>query len=155
RPLPGVPEFLERAVASIPVADRAQRFEQAYALFLPSTRRELTGTSAGGYAADAIQYWLDWLGAKDIPNVEAMMAIDARMGLADDLLLYGDKISMAHSLEARVPMLDIELVRFVESLPTDYRVSLRGGKIAHKIAAARHLARSIVERPKNGFMFPF
>ena len=34
-----------------------------------------------------------------------MMAIDTRMGLADDLLLYGDKISMAHSLEARVPML--------------------------------------------------
>jgi hypothetical protein len=50
----------------------------------------------------------------------------------DDLLLYGDKISMAHSLEARVPMPDIELVRFVESLPREYRVSLHGGKIAHR-----------------------
>jgi asparagine synthase (glutamine-hydrolysing) len=155
RPLPKVPEFLVRAVASIPVADRAQRFEQAYALCFPSTRRELTGTSEAGYAADAIHYWLDWLGSKDIAGVEAMMAIDTRMGLADDLLLYGDKISMAHSLEARVPMLDIELVRFVESLPTDYRVCLRGGKIAHKIAAARHLPRLIVNRRKRSFRMPF
>src|SRR2546430_5664144 len=72
------------------------------------------------------------LGSTDVSGVEAMMAIDTRMGLADDLLLYGDKISMAHSLEARVPMLDIELVRFVESLPPEFRVSLRGGKIAHR-----------------------
>jgi asparagine synthase (glutamine-hydrolysing) len=95
RPLPKVPEFLLRAVASIPLADRAQRFEQAYALYFPSTRRELTGTSEAGYAADAIHYWLNWLGPNRIPAVEAMMAIDTRMGLADDLLLYGDKISMA------------------------------------------------------------
>src|SRR2546430_7416896 len=39
------------------------------------------------------------LGSTDVSGVEAMMAIDTRMGLADDLLLYGDKISMAHSLE--------------------------------------------------------
>jgi len=155
RHLPRVPEFLERAVASIPVADRAQRFEQAYALCFPSMRRQLTGTSEPGYAASAIRYWLDWLGSTDIPGVEAMMAIDTRMGLADDLLLYGDKISMAHSLEARVPMLDIELVRFVESLPTDYRVSLRSSKIAHKIAAARHLPPVIVNRHKKAFRVPF
>ena len=155
RPLPRLPEFLERAVASIPVADRARRFEQAYALCFPGTRRELTGSSEARYAADAIHYWLNWLGATDIPGVEAMMAIDARMGLADDLLLYGDKISMAHSLEARVPMLDIDLVRFVESLPIGYRVRLGGGKIAHKIAAARHLPGVIVNRRKRGFRMPF
>jgi asparagine synthase (glutamine-hydrolysing) len=52
-------------------------------------------------------------------------------------------------------MLDIDLVRFVESLPTDYRVSLRGGKIAHKIAAARHLPPLIVNRRKKSFRMPF
>jgi len=155
RHLPGVPEFLTRAVASIPVADRAQRFEQAYALCFPSMRRQLTGAPEPGYAANAIRYWLDWLDSTNISGVEAMMAIDTRMGLADDLLLYGDKISMAHSLEARVPMLDIELVRFVESLPIDYRVSLRGSKIAHKIAATRHLPPLIVNRRKKGFLVPF
>jgi asparagine synthase (glutamine-hydrolysing) len=153
--MPKVPEFIERAAASIPIADRAQRFQQAYALFSPDMRRQLAGSPEPGCAASAIRYWLDWLGSTDVSGVEAMMAIDTRMGLADDLLLYGDKISMAHSLEARVPMLDIELVRFVESLPSKYRVSLHGGKIAHKLAAARHLARSIVNRPKKGFLVPF
>jgi asparagine synthase (glutamine-hydrolysing) len=153
--LPKVPEFIERAAASIPIADRAQRFQQAYALFSPDMRSQLAGSPEPGCAAGAIRYWLDWLGSTDVSGVEAMMAIDTRMGLADDLLLYGDKISMAHSLEARVPMLDIELVRFVESLPSEHRVSLRGGKIAHKLAAARHLARSIVNRPKKGFLVPF
>ena len=153
--VPKVPEFIERAAASIPIADRAQRFQQAYALFSPDMRSQLAGSPEPGCAAGAIRYWLDWLGSADVSGVEAMMAIDTRMGLADDLLLYGDKISMAHSLEARVPMLDIELVRFVESLPPEFRVSLRGGKIAHKLAATRHLARAIVNRPKKGFLVPF
>ena len=48
---------------------------------------------------------------------EAMMYVDARTSLADNLLLYGDKMSMAVSLEARVPFLDLELMRLVESLP--------------------------------------
>jgi asparagine synthase (glutamine-hydrolysing) len=118
-------------------------------------RRQLTGRSEPGYATDAIRYWLDRVGSTSVSGVEAMMAIDTRMGLADDLLLYGDKISMAHSLEARVPMLDVELVRFVESLPVEYRVSLHSGKIAHKLAAARHLPPAIVNRPKKGFLVPF
>lgn len=155
RHLPSMPEFLERAVASIPVADRAQRFARIYAPFSPDLRQQLVGSPDAGCAADSIRYWLHWLGVTDMPNVQAMMAIDARMGLADNFLLYGDKISMAHSLEARVPMLDIELVRFVESLPIEYRVSLHGGKIAHKLAAARHLAPAIVNRRKKSFLVPF
>lgn len=153
--LPKVPEYLERAVASIPVADRAQRFEQAYALFSPQVRRQLAGSADPGYADDSIRYWLDWLRPNDIPGVEAMMAIDTRLGLPDDLLQYGDKISMAHSMEVRVPMLDIELMDFVESLPIDYRVSLRATKIVHKIVAIRHLPPVIVNRPKKGFLVPF
>jgi asparagine synthase (glutamine-hydrolysing) len=153
--VPKVPEFIERAVASMPIDDRAQRFQQVYALFSPDMRGRLAGSSEPGCAAGAIRYWLDWLGSSDVSGVEAMMAIDTRMRLADDLLLYGDKISMAHSLEARVPMLDVELVNFVESLPDEYRISLHGGKIAHKLAAARHLAPAIVNRPKKGFLMPF
>ena len=54
-----------------------------------------------------------------------MMAVDARTNLADDLLLYTDKLSMAHSLEVRVPMLDQELALWVESLPLQLRTGLR------------------------------
>lgn len=151
RKLPKVPEFVERAAASIPIEDRAQRFQQAYALFGPEMRRRLAGSADPGYAAGAIRYWLDWIGSADVSGVEAMMAIDTRMGLSDDLLLYADKICMAHSLEARVPMLDVELVKFVESLPIEYRVSLRARKITHKLAASRHLPPGIVNRRKKAF----
>ena len=50
-------------------------------------------------------------------GLDAMMYVDARTSLADNLLLYGDKMSMAVSLEARVPFLDLELMRLAESMP--------------------------------------
>lgn len=155
RDVPRVPEALERAAASLPIADRVQRFAEIYAPFPAALRRSLTGSADPGCAVSSIRHWLDWLGGEPMPDVQAMMAIDARLGLADNFLLYGDKIAMAHSLEARVPMLDLELVRFVESLPLAYRVSLGGGKIAHKRAAARHLAAAIVQRRKRSFRMPF
>ena len=99
--------------------------------------------------------WLEWLGAGECHPAERNMRLDARMNLSDDLLLYGDKISMAHSLEARVPMLDIELVGFVESLPLEYRLSLNRAKIAHKLMAERYLPSEIVHRKKKGFQVPF
>jgi asparagine synthase (glutamine-hydrolysing) len=150
-----VPEFLERAAASLPEPDTAERFEQAYALFGPEIRCHLVGTPSAGGASAAIQYWLDWIGPGLVASVEAMMAIDCRMGLADDLLLYGDKICMAHSIEARVPMLDSELMAFVESLPISHRVGLWRTKIVHKRTAKLHLSAAIVNRRKKGFAVPF
>ncbi len=155
RRVPRVPDVLERAAASLPIADRVQRFIETYTPFPAPLRSSLTGSPDAGCAVSSIRYWLDWLGGQAMPDVQAMMAIDARLGLADNFLLYGDKIAMAHSLEARVPMLDAELVRFVESLPLGYRLSLGGGKIAHKRAAARHLTAAIVRRRKRSFRMPF
>ena len=54
--------------------------------------------------------------------LDTMMILDIRMALADDLLLYTDKISMSNSLEVRVPFLDIQLIRFIESLPNKYKI---------------------------------
>jgi asparagine synthase (glutamine-hydrolysing) len=151
----GMPEHLCRALRSIPQREIAIRYLEAYALFSGSDRNLLTGDQASGYSLDSIRYWLNWCAQDQGKGAEPMMRIDARMGLADDLLLYADKISMAHSLEARVPMLDIELVRFIESLPLDYRVTARKTKIAHKLAAETMLPSSIVNRRKKGFQVPF
>jgi asparagine synthase (glutamine-hydrolysing) len=150
-----LPDALERGLASLPCTDRVQRFAHLYALFPARLRGRLTGSRDPGCALGSIRYWLDWLGAAGMRDVEAMMRIDVRLGLADNLLLYGDKISMAHSLEARVPMLDLELVKLIESLPVAYRVSLSGGKIAHRRAAERHLPAAIARRRKKGFLVPF
>lgn len=154
--LPGMPDHVLRALDGVPVATMGERFEREYGLFGAAQRAAMTGRADEGRALQAIRYWLDWSAARaHADGAQHMMAIDCRLGLADDLLLYGDKISMAHSLEARVPMLDIELVRFVESLPRAYRVTLRQAKIVHKLAAARCLPPQIVHRKKRAFPMPF
>jgi asparagine synthase (glutamine-hydrolysing) len=82
------------------------------------------------------------------------MALDARMNLADDLLVYTDKISMQHSIETRVPFLDIELMAFAESLPNSMKVTLFKNKILHKKLAEKYLPKEIIYRKKRGFKTP-
>ncbi|MCC7487565.1 MAG: asparagine synthase (glutamine-hydrolyzing) [Burkholderiales bacterium] len=160
RPLLGVlrrvPELVRRGIASIPLADEAARFEAAYELFTAQERLALAGRADSGGARRTIRYWLAWLGRKgSILPTERMMRIDARMNLADDLLLYADKISMAVALEARVPMLDLELAHFIESLPLSYRVTLRRTKVVHKAMARSYLPPAIIQRKKRAFQVPF
>ncbi|QOX78548.1 asparagine synthase (glutamine-hydrolyzing) [Trichlorobacter lovleyi] len=152
---PNLPEFAERAFRSMPLSDIATRFEEAYALFSSVERQMLIGDSGDGNANKDIGRWLKWLEPTKCQPVEQMMRIDSRMNLSDDLLIYGDKISMATALETRVPMLDIELVRFIESLPIEYRVGLGTRKIVHKKMAQSFLPHSIVHRKKKGFQVPF
>lgn len=153
---PNKPDVIERGLRALSEADTAQRFEEASALFSASQRQQILGDKGDGGARIQIQSWLDWLEeAGNLPSVEKMMRLDTRMNLADDLLLYGDKISMAVSLEARVPMLDLDLVRFVESLPIAYRIRWRQGKVLHKRMAENYLPEEIVHRPKKGFQVPF
>ena len=152
---PKMPEMVERGLRTLSETDTTARFLEACSLFSPVEREWLTGDREDGGAYRTMTSWLDWLADSDIETAEKMMRMDMRMNLADDLLLYGDKISMAFSLEARVPMLDPELVGFVESLPLSYRVALRRTKIAHKLMAGRYLPSSIIHRKKRGFEVPF
>jgi len=69
-------------------------------------------------------------------------------------LAYTDKISMNFSLECRVPMLDHELIDFMEALPTLYKIRCGKGKIIHKAFARQQLPQKIVDRPKLGFRSP-
>ena len=85
---------------------------------------------------------------------EIMMGLDARMNLSDDLLLYTDKISMYNSIELRVPYLDIELVKFMESIPGKFKVDAFRNKILHKKFAEQVLPKEIVRRKKKGFYTP-
>ena len=111
---------------------------------------------SGGTRSVPVNYWLDLMAnSKDLSPAERMMRIDSRMNLADDLLLYSDKVSMNYALETRVPMLDPNVVQFVESLPLSYKTSLRRTKIVHREMAKGFLPAAIIERPKKGFQVPF
>lgn len=79
---------------------------------------------------------------------------DLRTSLADDLLMYTDKITMHFSLECRVPILDNELIAFVETLNSRYKFNSKHGKIIHKDFARQYLPSVIVERKKLGFKSP-
>jgi len=79
---------------------------------------------------------------------------DVRTMLADDLLMYTDKITMNFGLECRVPILDNDLVAFIESLDSSFKFNSKQGKIIHKAFAKEYLPSSIVERKKLGFKSP-
>jgi asparagine synthase (glutamine-hydrolysing) len=87
--------------------------------------------------------------------LEQALYLDTRMFLPDGILLCNDKMSMAASLELRVPFLDLELMRFVERVPARMRVRPRAGKRLHRMAMQLLLPPGIAERPKHGFSSPY
>jgi asparagine synthase (glutamine-hydrolysing) len=87
-------------------------------------------------------------------EINRMLKVDVATQLPDDLLLLTDKMSMAVSLECRVPFLDHELVELAARMPQD--VKIRGGRLKHalKEALAGVLPDDILERRKRGFGTP-
>ena len=143
-----------RGLDSIGEPDDVRRFETIYSVFSTERIARLIGHDATR-ATERIRYLFELIGcSSQRRSVQRMMSLDLRMNLADDLLLYTDKITMHHSIECRVPLLDLDLVRFVESLPCRYRVGLFRGKVLHKQAARRILPASVVDRRKKGFLSP-
>jgi asparagine synthase (glutamine-hydrolysing) len=92
--------------------------------------------------------------ARSPDALNRMLAVDADTQLPDDLLLLTDKMSMATSLECRVPLLDHELVELAARMPEE--VKIRGGRLKHafKEAVSGLLPRDILERKKRGFGTP-
>jgi asparagine synthase (glutamine-hydrolysing) len=87
--------------------------------------------------------------------LEQALYLDTRMFLPDGILLCNDKMSMAASLELRVPFLDVELMRFVERIPARARIRPRAGKRMHRMAMELLLPPGIADRPKHGFSTPY
>ena len=83
-----------------------------------------------------------------------MLYVDTKQWLPDDLLARGDKMSMAASLEARIPLLDHRLVEFAASLPTDLKVHGFTRKYLLRKVAADLLPEPILRRRKKGFPVP-
>ncbi|MFO7817405.1 MAG: asparagine synthase (glutamine-hydrolyzing), partial [Desulfovibrionales bacterium] len=147
-------QALLRGASSLGEPDDVLRFLLAYEVFSRSEIKRLIGTEETG-AVEACRYVYDFLQCDKTSNpAERMMMLDSRMNLADDLLLYTDKITMWHSLECRVPVLDLDLVRFIESLPLAYKTKLLKRKIIHKNYAQNLLPAHIVNRRKKAFQSP-
>jgi asparagine synthase (glutamine-hydrolysing) len=156
-PLPS--ERIKRGAAALGERDLVLRFVKIYSffssdmkqmLFKGAMRRDLV---AAPYApADAIRHL-----QREVAHLDPLTQIlymDARLSLPDDLLMVGDKTSMANSIEVRVPYLDRRLVEFVESLPPDLKLRGLTAKYLHKKALLKWLSREDVYRRKKGFANP-
>lgn len=152
-------ERLRRGALSLQESDVLTRFVKIYSFFNSEMKAQLfqpwvkeSISTDGKEAREALSRL-----QSDVANLDPltqMLYIDTRANLPDDLLMVGDKTSMANSLEARVPFLDYRLVEFIESLP--HNLKLRGfhGKYLHKKAIEKWLPRNVVYRRKKGFANP-
>lgn len=146
-------EKLIRASNALGETDIFKRFEKTYAVFTGEEIEKLIQhKDVGSY--DRIKSLYQQLELQDMLPAEAMMQVDMRFNLSDDLLVYTDKISMNFGLEVRVPMLDIELIKFLEQLPLKYKFKNNQGKYIHKALAAEIFPKHIIDRPKKGFLLP-
>lgn len=147
-------EQLSRGANAIAINDEIKRFLLVYEIFTEDEIKHLINVK-DNLSEQGIKSMADLLKVPSHKHsAEKMMAIDTRMNLADDLLNYTDKVTMNFSLECRVPMLDIELVNFIEALPIEAKVNRKGGKLIHKQFAHSLLPSEIINRPKKGFQSP-
>lgn len=147
-------ENLKKGIKSLTISDDISRFIKTYEIFNESEIEKLINIKdQKTYSLISYMYKLLNCSIKE-KSVERMMSIDTRMNLSDDLLLYTDKITMNFSIECRVPLLDIELVDYIESIPTNYKLNRKQGKLIHKDYARTILPEKIIYRTKKGFLSP-
>ncbi|HXZ25821.1 MAG TPA: asparagine synthase C-terminal domain-containing protein, partial [Nitrospiria bacterium] len=119
------------------------------ALLTPSLRSAVGDLDA---LWDAHREWYDHAGAST--ELEHLFATDVRGYLADDLLMMGDKMSMAASLELRVPYCDHRLIEYAASIPGELKVRGLTLKALFRSAIRGMIPREILRRGKQGFMVP-
>lgn len=149
-------EQLKRASRSLHEKKNPDRMFEIYTIFDTHLKQQLyrdgLAQKKGGNGLSVINYWLN-----DVPNLDGlsqMLYIDARLYLADNLLMYNDKMAMAKSLEGRVPFLDLELMDFVESVPAKFKIKGLTQKYILKKAASKWIPKNNINRKKIGFATP-
>lgn len=91
---------------------------------------------------------------KDHDDITKMQYLDINLWLTGDILLKADKMSMAHSLELRVPFLDKEVAKIATQIPLKYRVNKENTKFALRLAARKKIKNTAADRKKLGFPVP-
>lgn len=150
-------ERLKRAAYANQFTDEIDRFLGIYTIFTPEQKKNLLLPELSYLneikSRESIKKLYD--NASQLhDSLSKILYIDTRMYLSDDLLIFGDKISMANSLELRVPFLDIELIKFLESLPSSFKLRGFAHKWIHKKSLEKFLPKEIIYRKKRGFATP-
>ena len=147
-------ETLKRGVHSLAIPDRMRRYQNVLSI-LPGEQVDdlfqegLLDANPGDTILDC------WAGMSDLMSetdeLGGLQFLEVRSTLPDELLMYADKLSMAHGLELRVPFVDKEIVEYVERLPANLKVRKGSRKWLHRQVCRKFLPESILKRPKRGF----
>jgi len=167
RPMRVLPRFLRRAIAKVAsklpnfkgknfliraAMDVEERFIGNAKVFSEDEKKELLKQEAGVKNQDITRPYYDKI--KHYDDITKMHYIDLHLRLVGDILLKADKMTMAHSLEGRVPFLDKDVFAVAATIHTKYRVNKKATKYAFRLAAARHLSPKWAEKRKLGFPVP-
>jgi asparagine synthase (glutamine-hydrolysing) len=147
-------EGLKRAVQALATADRGERYRDVLSILpRPSAAELLRPEHRTDLDLSAGPDWWSELEPllADADELGGFLAVELRSALPDKLLMYGDKLSMAHGLEVRVPYLDREVAEFVERLPSHAKVALGQRKRLHRRVCRSLLPPAILRRKKRGF----
>ena len=160
--LGGVVDRLPFAFRKLQVVARSARFRDEperlaawFAGFVGHERDVLISNGLADHVAAGVEpFRLALADSSARSALDRMLDVDVRVWLADDLLVKMDKMSMAASVEARVPLLDLPLIEWATRLTDEHKVKGLEGKVLLKRLARRLLPAEVVDRPKVGFTVP-
>jgi asparagine synthase (glutamine-hydrolysing) len=141
-----------KVAGSVPLEPPA-RYLSWFDIFTNEERCTLVGDGPDG----ALARYQDLFAAASelhLDPVQRLQYVDFQTMLLDNLLMKADKISMAHSLEVRVPFLERELVEFGLGLPTTEKIGLLQNKRLMRRLLGPLLGARVARRPKRGFEIP-
>jgi asparagine synthase (glutamine-hydrolysing) len=147
-------ETLKRGIYSLGIPDRMKRYQSVFSL-MPGS--EIDGLFQDGVlppdTGDKIlESWEDLTPLmSETDELGGFQFLELRSTLPDELLMFADKLSMAHGLEVRVPYLDKEIVEYAERLPANLKVRNGKGKWLHRQVCQELLPAAILKRKKRGF----
>jgi asparagine synthase (glutamine-hydrolysing) len=147
-------ETLKRGVSSLATLDRLRRYQDVFSLAPAETIDGLfqDGWKNGKSEHELLNYWRPLAPQmKDIDELGGFQLLEIRSSLPDELLMYADKLSMAHSLEARVPYLDRTVVEYVQRLGASFKIRNGTRKWLHRQVCQAYLPPRILKRRKRGF----
>jgi asparagine synthase (glutamine-hydrolysing) len=147
-------ETLKRGVYSLAIPDRMRRYQHVLSILPGSQVDELFQDGLlGPDSGDTIlECWTDLAELMtSTDELGGLQFLEVRSTLPDELLMYADKLSMAHGLELRVPYIDKEIVEYVERLPANLKVRNGSRKWLHRQVCQTFLPDSVLKRPKRGF----
>jgi asparagine synthase (glutamine-hydrolysing) len=142
---------IKTAVANLNIEDWRERYVRWFGAMSRGEREHLSVLRLNGAGHHAVP---PFDSADDNSVLRRLLYFDQTSWLPDNLLERGDRMTMAASIEARVPFLDHVLAEFVSALPDEYRVRGLQTKWILRTAGKRILPDAILKRPKVGFRVP-